>query len=262
MADGPDGAGAGLLERMRRGDRLVGTFMKTPSHVVMEILILSGLDFVCIDAEHAPFDRAATDACLAVARAHRFPALVRLGDGAPARVLDALDMGATGIVVPHVDTVEKARAVARAARFGRGGRGYAGSTRWAGYAAGTMPALLARSREETIVLAQIEEPEGVEASAAIAALDGIDGLFVGPADLSVAYGHESMDNADLPAAMAAVGAACAASGKAYVTWVPDAAMAQRWARHGFTTYLVASEHAWMLQGARAAAAALRGMPAP
>lgn len=244
---------------MRRGDMLAGTFMKTPSHVVMEILILAGLDFVCIDAEHGPFDRAAMDACLAVARARDFPVLVRIGDDAPSRILDVLDLGATGIVVPHVDGVEKARAIARAARFGHGGRGYAGSTRWAGYTTEAMPALLARSGSETIVLVQIEEPEGVEAADAIAALEGIDGLFTGPADLSVAYGHDSVDNDDLRVAMARVGRACAAHGKTFVTFVPDVDVARAWQTHGFRMFFVASEHTWMLQGARAAAAGIRAL---
>ncbi len=249
----------GLRARMLAGETLAGTFMKTPSHVTLEILILAGLDFVCLDAEHAPFDRTALDACLAVARARDFPVLVRIGDGAPARILDVMDMGATGIVVPHVDTVETARAIAAAARFGHGGRGYAGSTRWAGYTAGSMSDLLARSRAETIVLAQIEEPEGVDAAAGIAAVPGIDGLFTGPADLSVAYGHETLDNDDLRAAMASVGTACREAGKAYVTWVPDEATARSWRPHGFTTFVIASEHGWMLKGARAAAAGIRAL---
>lgn len=248
-----------LRARMRAGDLLAGTFMKTPNHIVMEILILAGLDFVCMDAEHAPFDRLAMDACLAVARAHDFPVLVRIGDGSPARILDVMDMGATGIVVPHVDSEEKARAIARAARFGHGGRGYAGSTRWAGYTAGTMPALLERSRRESIVIAQIEEPEGVEAADAIAAVDGIDALFTGPADLSVAYGHETMDNDDLRAAMARVGEACDGHAKTYVTWVPNVETARDWRQHGFRMFLVASEHSWMLAGARAAATGIRGL---
>ncbi|MCK0167466.1 aldolase/citrate lyase family protein [Jannaschia sp. S6380] len=251
--------GGDLRARMRAGDRLAGTFMKTPSHVVMEILILAGLDFVCIDAEHAPFDRAAMDACIAVARARDFPVLVRIGDGSPARILDVLDMGATGIVVPHVDSVEKARAIARAARFGHGGRGYAGSTRWAGYTAGAMPDLLARSRSETIVLAQIEEPEGVDAAEEIAAVDGIDGLFTGPADLTVAYGHETMENDDLKRAMTRVGEACATHGKMYVTWVPDVATARDWQRYGFRMFFVSSEHGWMLQGARRVAEGIRAL---
>ncbi|MEM8822223.1 MAG: aldolase/citrate lyase family protein [Pseudomonadota bacterium] len=249
----------GLRARLLAGDRMAGTFMKTPSHVTLEILMMSGLDFVCLDAEHAPFDRAALDACLAVARAREFPILVRIGDGAPARILDVMDLGATGIVVPHVDSAEKAGAIAAAARFGHGGRGYAGSTRWAGYTSQTMPDLLARSAAETVVIAQIEEPEGVDAAAEIAAIDGIDALFNGPADLTVAYGHRSLDNEDLRRAMASVGQACRAAGKGYVTWVPNVETAREWADYGFTTYLVSSEHGWMLQGANAVAQGIADM---
>lgn len=257
MTDETDATG--LRARMLAGETLAGTFMKTPNHVTLEILILAGLDFVCIDAEHAPFDRGAIDACLAVARAQDFPVLVRIGDGSPARILDVLDMGATGIVVPHVDSVEKAEGIARAARFGHGGRGYAGSTRWAGYTSQTMPDLLARSRAETIVLVQIEEPEGVDAAKAIAQVSGIDGLFTGPADLSVSYGHETVDNDDLRAAMTSVGEACHAAGKTYVTWVPNETVAATWRTYGFTTFVVASEHSWILAGAKAVAAGIRAL---
>ncbi|MBM2577613.1 aldolase [Jannaschia sp. Os4] len=236
-------------DRLRGGEFLAGTFLKTPSHVVIEIMAKAGLDFVCIDAEHAPWGRGETDAALAVARAHGLPVLVRVGAGTPDAILGALDLGATGVVVPHVDTVEKAQAVADAAHFGRGGRGFAGSTRWAGYATRPMGDVLAQDAE-TVVIVQIEEPEGVDAADAIAAVDGIDALFAGPADLSVGYGHASLDNADLPEALSKIGAACRARGKGYVTWVPDAAKAAEWRRHGVTCFFVASEHAWMLRGAR------------
>lgn len=238
-------------KKLRGGERLVGTFLKTPSHIALEILILGGLDFVVLDAEHAPFDRAAIDACMAVARAQSFPLLVRVCGATPADVLSVLDMGATGLVVPHVDSVEKAQALAKSAHFGRGGRGYAGSTRWAGYTKQTMPDLLARSAE-TVVIAQIEEPEGVDACEAIAAVPGIDALFTGPADLSVSYGHNSVDNPDLAAAMARVGDACRAAGKGYATWVPNAAVAADWRKHGFNAFVVASEHSWIMQGAQSA----------
>jgi 2-keto-3-deoxy-L-rhamnonate aldolase RhmA len=106
---------------------------------------------------------------------------------------------------------------------------------------------------QTIVMAQIEEPEGVEACEEIAAITGIDALFAGPADLSVGYGHRSQDNPDLPMALERIGRACAENGKGYVSWVPDAAKAAQWARYAMTGFVVASEHTWMRQGAAAAA---------
>jgi len=86
-------------------------------------------------------------------------------------------------------------------------------------------------------MAQIEEPEGVEVCEGIAAVDGIDALFAGPADLSVGYGHASQDNPDLPAALERVGKACAANGKGYVSWVPDATKAAEWQAYGMTAYV-------------------------
>jgi 2-keto-3-deoxy-L-rhamnonate aldolase RhmA len=157
-----------------------------------------------------------------------------------------------GVVVPHVDSVQKAQAIAKAAHFGRGGRGFAGSTRWAGFATRAMGDVLDQDAQ-TIVMAQIEEPEGVEACEEIAAITGIDALFAGPADLSVGYGHRSQDNPDLPMALERIGRACAQNGKGYVSWVPDAAKAAQRSRYAMTGFVVASEHTWMRQGAAAAA---------
>lgn len=181
---------ADLRSRMAAGEMLAGTFLKTASIDIIEVMAKSGLDFVCLDAEHAPFDRARLDACLAVARALDFPVLVRVPSALPQDILQVLDAGAVGIVVPHVMDGDAAAAIAKASRFGPGGRGYAGSTRWAGYTTRSMPELLEQSKTETIVIAQIEDIEGVDNADAIAATKGIDGIFLGPADLSVAYGHD------------------------------------------------------------------------
>ncbi|WP_425038317.1 HpcH/HpaI aldolase family protein [Primorskyibacter sp. S187A] len=240
--------------KMLSGAPIAGTFLKTPAYQLVEVLAQSDLDCLCLDAEHAPFDRAALDACIAIGRALDFPILVRPGDGSPREVLQALDYGAAGIIAPHIDTVEKAEALARSARFGLHGRGYAGSTRWADYATRAMPDLLDASAE-TIVLAQIEEPAGVEAADAIAAVEGIDGLFLGPADLSVGYGHRDQTSDDLARAFASVGAACRAHGKHYMTFVANGAQAQsRAAQYGVTGFMVGSEHGWARAGANADAA--------
>lgn len=243
--------------RLQSGEPLAGTFMKTPAVDVLEVLILAGLDFACLDAEHAPFDRAALNALCAVARAARFPVLVRVPSGSAERIGMALDAGADGIVVPHVTDAATAGRVARAARFGPGGRGYAGSTRWAGFGTRAMPDLLEASRG-TLVVAQIEDPEAVDAAEEIARTDGIDALFLGPADLTVGYGHASQDNEDVARAYARVGEAARRAGRAFMTFVPDAERAREFHEaYGVTAFFVASEHAWMLQGARRAVAGIR-----
>jgi 2-keto-3-deoxy-L-rhamnonate aldolase RhmA len=250
---------ANLRVRVLGRERLASTFVKTAEVTVIEVLATSGLDFIVLDGEHGGYDRGRLDACLAVCRALDFPALVRIPSASDETILMALDAGAVGVVVPHVDSVQKAQAIAKAAHFGRGGRGFAGSTRWAGFATRAMGDVLDQDAQ-TIVMAQIEEPEGVEACEAIAAITGIDALFAGPADLSVGYGHRSQDNPDLPMALERIGRACAENDKGYVSWVPDAAKAAQWARYAMTGFVVASEHTWMRQGAAAAATGIHKIP--
>jgi 2-keto-3-deoxy-L-rhamnonate aldolase RhmA len=111
---------------------------------------------------------------------------------------------------------------------------------------------------ETLVVAQIEDPEAVEAVEEIAAIDGIDALFLGPADLTVGYGHTSQDNPDLKRAYARTGAAARAAGIPVMTFTADAEQARALhAAHGVSVFFIASEQAWMLQGARRAVAGIR-----
>ncbi|MEM6622535.1 MAG: aldolase/citrate lyase family protein [Pseudomonadota bacterium] len=242
----------GLRARILRAEPLVGTFLKTPAYEIIEVMAMSGLDFVCVDAEHAPNDRRGMDASLAMAKALGLPALVRIPEGTPAQILMALDSGAVGVVVPHVDSVAKAQAIAKAAHFGHGGRGFAGSTRWAGQGAHTMPEVLAMD-DETVVLAQIEEPEGVEAAHQIGAVDGIDGLFVGPADMAVCLGHQDPAHPDVRAAMKTVGEAAKAAGTSGVTFVPSLDSVPAIRDLGISMFFVGSEHGFMLGAARAVA---------
>ena len=243
---------ADLKARMASGERLAATFLKTPSVDLIEILSRSGLDFIILDAEHAPFDRARLDACLAIGRALDFPLLVRVPSGSDENLLMVLDAGAVGVVVPHMDSVEKAKAIVKGSRYGHGGRGYAGSTRFAGFAGRSMADILAQSEAETIVIGQIEEPEGVELIEEMCAVDGLDGVFIGPADLSVCYGKTDTNSQELKDAMKRVGKAAKAGGKTYITWVPNAQKGLEWLEYGFTTFVIGSEHSWMVQGATAA----------
>jgi len=248
---------ATLKSRMLAGDMLSGTFMKTPAFQLVEILAMSGMDFVALDAEHAPFDRGAVDACLGMARALNFPALVRIPDDSPAQILTMLDSGATGLVVPHVNTAEKARDIAKAARFGHGGRGFAGSSRWAGYATRKMPEILKQSETETVVLAQIEEPEAVDDIDEIAAVDGIDALFVGPADLALCYGLTDPAAPEVRLAIRRVGEAAKKHGKCLVTFAPNTSWVPDLKALGVTMYFIASEHSYILDGAKAIAEEIR-----
>lgn len=239
-----------LKQRIASGERLVSTFIKTPAYEVVEVLAHSGLDFLVLDAEHAPFDRARLDQCLALGRALNFPLLVRIPNGDPSTVLRALDSGAVGVVVPHVDNVEKAQSIAKSAYFGHGGRGFAGSTRWAGFATRSADDVLAQSAAETVVIVQIEEPEGVEASGEIAAIQGIDALFVGPADLGICYGTSDPAADVVRQAIGKTGDACKQHGKSLMTFAPNAQPTDALAALGVNLFCVGSEQSFMLSAAK------------
>ena len=242
---------------VKSGKPLSGTFLKTPHHNMIEVMAQSGLDFVCLDAEHAPFDRAAIDACMAVSRALDYPVLVRVGDSSPREILWAWDCGAAGIVVTHVHSVERAEEIACKARFGKGGRGFAGTPRWGGFGTEKMADLLERSDQETVVFAQIEEDYAVPLSDQIAAIDGIDALFAGPSDLTVSMGHTAVTDDLIGDAMKTIGKATKAHGKGYASYIGTAEAAAAWhEKFGVHIFFVASEHNWMRSVANATAATI------
>jgi len=243
------GARPAFRERLARGDMLIGTFVKTPSPIVAEVLSLTGLDCLCLDAEHAPFDRIAIDGCVAMARAHAMPALVRLPVATPEQVLNALDCGATGVVAPHIRTAAQAEAFARACRFGAGGRGYAGSSRAAGYTSRAMLDHVAISNREAVAIAQIEDPEAVEEIEAIAQVDGVDCLFVGRVDLTVGYGAASQDDPRVIAAVEHICAVGRANGRSVGMFLSRVDDVGYWRERGANLFLLGSDHSFLLQGA-------------
>jgi 2-keto-3-deoxy-L-rhamnonate aldolase RhmA len=241
----------GLKQRLAAGETIIGTFVKTPSAIVVEVLALTTLECLCLDAEHAPFDRLAIDGCILAARAGGTDVLVRIPQLSAEHVLNALDCGATGIVAPHIRSAAEAHELVRMAHYGRGGRGYAGSSRAAGYTTRTMGRHLAASAERTVVIAQIEDPEAIDAIDEIAAVPGLDALFVGRVDLTVAYGADSQDDARIVAAVEAVCAAGQRHGVPVGMFLARVADVSQWRARGATLFLLGSDHAFLLAGAAA-----------
>jgi 2-keto-3-deoxy-L-rhamnonate aldolase RhmA len=236
---------------------LVGTFLKTPSAAVTEILGLSGLDCVCVDAEHAPFDRAALDSVLLAARAQDLPSLVRVAQAEPAHILNALDLGATGVVIPHIRSAAAAEELASACRYGRDGRGYAGSTRAAGYTTRPMTGIVAEANASVCAIAQIEDAEALPQIDAIAAVDGIDCLFIGRMDLTVSLGADSPDDPKVVESVRHICAAGRRHNRCVGMFTPTITEAAQWRSEGASFFLLGSDQQWVLQGARELAAAFR-----
>ena len=237
--------------RLAAGETIIGTFVKTPSPIVVEVLGLTGLDCVCLDAEHAPFDRGTLDQCLLAARAAAMDVLVRVPAAQPEHLLNALDCGATGVLVPHVRSAAEARACVQASHYGPGGRGYAGSSRAARYATTPMTDYMVESAARTVVVAQVEDPEAVDDIDAIAAVEGLDALFIGRVDLTVGYGATSLDDARVVAAVERVCDAGMRAGKPVGMYLPRVSDVAHWRTRGATLFLLGSDHAFLRSGAAA-----------
>lgn len=244
-----------LKARIAAGQCLLGTFLKTPSPILVEVLASCDLDCLCLDAEHAPFDRRDIDACILAARAAGLPVLVRTPTAAPEHILNALDCGADGVLLPHIRSAADAANAVKAATYGPGGRGYAGSSRAARYGLAPMSEHRAASAARTVVIAQIEDVEGLEDIEAIAATPGLDALFVGRIDLTVALDAASPDAPEVIAAVDRIVAAGKARGVPVGMFVPRNDDIAGWRAKGATLFLQGSDHAFM----RAGAAALRGV---
>lgn len=243
-------------KRLTSGDALIGTFIKTPSPVIAEILGLTDLDVIAIDVEHAPFGRVELDLCIAALRAADMPSLVRVADDSPTEIRNALDSGATGIVVPHVTSAEQAAAIVRAAHFGEGGRGYAGSSRAAAYTTKSMADHLAESQEQTTVIVQIEDIAALDHVAQIAAVDGVDGLFVGRADLAVAMQEDVSDKAVI-ATVQDICAAAQSEGTVVGMFTPNIDEIPDWREAGASLFLLSSDQSMLLAGANELAKVLQ-----
>jgi len=238
-----------LKERLQAKDPLLGTFLKTPSPMVAEVMCRSGMDLVCLDAEHSPFDRASLDLCLMAFRAGAMHTLVRVPSLSAAHILNALDCGATGVLVPHVRNGDEAQKAVDLAHYGQG-RGFAGSSRAAGYMAHSMADHIERSNQSVCVVAQIEDAEALDKLDDIFNVDQVDAFFIGRADLTVSMGY---DDPNHPAVIEAVEDICrkgAEKNRAVGMFTSNTAEVSKWRALGTSLFLLSSEHAMMLAGAQ------------
>ena len=232
------------------GTQLLGTFVKTPHPHIIEVLALADLPFIVLDAEHAPFDRTTLDSCILAARANQLPCIVRVQDSHASTILNALDCGATGIQIPHVCTAEQAEKLVKISHYGEGGRGYAGSSRAAQYATKAMADHLSDSKKNTVVIAQIEDPEGVINAESIAAVEGVDALFIGQVDLAVSYGAASVNEECVREASIKIIKAAQQVNKPIGMFVANALAAREWNELGVNFFCVGSEHKMIIDGFR------------
>lgn len=175
-------------KRVLAGEFLAGTWVNLGSPITAEMAGLTGFDWVLLDHEHGPGSDVTVANQLQAVAATPAVGLVRIAANEPPRFKRALDAGAQGIMIPYVGTAAEAQAAVDAMRYPpRGARGVAKLTRATSFGSG-FDDYFAHAHEWLVTLPQIETPEGVERATEIAAVDGVDILFVGPMDLTTSLG--------------------------------------------------------------------------
>jgi 4-hydroxy-2-oxoheptanedioate aldolase len=232
-----------LADRLREADRtLYGMWSCGGSPLAAEICAGSGLDILLIDGEHSPVGLESILAQLQAVAAYPATPVVRAPIGDAVILKQLLDLGAQNILVPMVDSVEQAEAMVRAVRYPplgvRGvGSALARSSRWS-----RIPDYLARAHELVSLTVQIETAEALAVAGEIAAVEGVDALLVGPADLAASLGLLGQQNhPDVVAAVESVIRAGREAGTPVGVNAFDPATADRYAEAGAAYLLVGSD---------------------
>ncbi len=228
-------------QRLLARERLIGCWTSLASHISTEVLGVAGFDWLLLDAEHAPNDVITL-----------IPQMMALKDSVSAPIIrppwnDAviikrlLDSGASNLLIPFVENADEARAAVAATRYPpQGMRGVSVSHR--GNRFGATTDYLKTANDHIGLLVQIESRKGVEAAAEIAAVDGVDCLFIGPSDLAAAYGHLGvLGHADVQDAIKQIHQAAQSAGKPTGILAPAEADARRYLEMGITFVGVGSD---------------------
>jgi len=235
---------------------LAGMWVCSGSPLVAEICAGSGLDWVLIDMEHSPNGLESVLGQLQAVAAYPVTPVVRVPIGDIVTVKQVLDLGAQNLLVPMVSSPDEARAVVDAVRYPpRGRRGVgsalARSARW-----NRVEDYLANADDHVSLFVQIETSEGVDAAAGIAAVDGVDGVFVGPSDLAASMGLLGQQtHPEVTAAALRAFDGVRSAGKPVGVNAFDPAVARSYLDAGASFVLVGADVALLARGSEALAAA-------
>ena len=181
-----------MKEKLDSGKQVIGTFFELGSEEAIECLGYTGLDFIIVDSEHGPFGIESTMKFIRASEVVGLTPLVRVSDISRPSILKNLDIGAMGLVVPCVETVDEVRKLVEWAKYSPvGKRGYF-KARPAGYGekdfSKELEGYFDTCNAETLLIPQCETSGCLENIEEIMSIDGVDGIFIGPFDLSIALG--------------------------------------------------------------------------
>lgn len=223
------------------GKRLIGCWSSLSNAITTEVLGVAGFDWVLLDGEHSPNDVATFIPQLMALKDSVTAPVVRPSSNNVVEIKRLLDAGFYNFLIPFVESADEARRAVSATRYPpQGIRGVSVSQRSNRY--GTVVDYFKLVNEQICVMVQIESLAGIAATREIAALDGVDCIFVGPSDLAAGLGHlGNAGHPDVQAAIAAVFADAKAAGKPIGILAPVEADARRYMEMGATFVGVGSD---------------------
>ncbi|GAA1537396.1 HpcH/HpaI aldolase/citrate lyase family protein [Brevibacterium picturae] len=240
------------VAKLGEGEHLAGMWVCSGSPVAAEIAAASGMQWVLIDAEHSPIDLQITTSLLQAMNGYPATPVVRVPVNDQVLIKQYLDLGAQNLLVPMIDTPSDAEAAVRSVYYPpRGVRGVgsalARASRW-----NAVPNYLARAEELVSLTVQIESATAVDNAAEIAAIDGIDAVFVGPSDLAASMGLLGQQtHPDVTDAVLRTFEAVKAAGKLVGVNAFDPEQARKYLAAGASFVLVGADVGLMMNGARA-----------
>ncbi|HEY7689457.1 MAG TPA: aldolase/citrate lyase family protein [Dongiaceae bacterium] len=248
-----------LRDKITAGKRVTGTWVAVPDVSVVEILAQAGFDYLLIDGEHGPIPPAALPPVAVAAERRGCPIVYRVQANRGDLIKAALDVGVDGLMVPMVETPAEALAIVEAAKYPPAGRRGFGPWRASNYFL-DLPAYQSQANDRIAIIPQIESAKAVENAAEIAAVPGIDALFVGPADLCGSLGVPvGAIEPKLIAALEKVVAAGKKTGRAVGIDAVSQEKFALFAKMGFTLFTYGSDLGYLADGAKAAADMARGI---
>lgn len=247
-----------MKDRLNTG-ALTGTMLSEVANPnLLRVFRAAGFSYVIVDCEHGYFSLPQVAALAAVANGMSFPIIVRIPGVERECILKYLDAGVDGILVPMMDSAATMRRVVDFAKYQPlGKRGISVTRAHSEYDPGPLAGYLERANRRTMVFAQIETAEGVANAEAIAAVDGLDGLFIGPNDLAADLGSLGrFDTEDVVRAMKSVVAACRSAGKPAGCISSDTGFLRKCREMGMTLFSCNSEVGMMLKAGKGIVAEL------
>lgn len=248
-----------LKEKLRSRQTQIGTFVKLADPTALEVLGLAGMDFAIIDTEHAPCDQMLLLDMIRAADSVGLPTIVRVPEGAEPHILKALDIGASGVQIPGLSTVEEIREAVSFTKYApRGVRGLSFAQRSAGYGTKEKFQYMQDSNDGLINVVHIENKDAAARVEELCALEDIDVLFIGPMDISQSLGHPGdPGHEDVQKVVHKVIDVCNSKGKFFGIFVGTPEAAQKYMELGASYIALASDLAFMRKGYQAMTAELK-----